>query len=955
MSLHHVQLHLVDSIDQVWALKTWMSERRPFIAVDTETQGLQWWRHEPRLLQVGDPDWGWAIPWKLWGGAILEILREFRGDLIMHNAGFDVKMFEHWSGVELPRHRIHDTRVQAHILNPNEPTGLKYLAERYVDAEAARAEKALHREMDRNGWGWDTVPIECRAYWGYACMDVILTSRLHQIQYPRVMAEAPRAYDLEMATVWVLCGMERRGMRLDLDYTRRAKREFDRYVDECGKMVRDRWDVSAGSNRAVLNVLQQELEGVYEFTKLTPGGALSLDKDVMDEVLAASRTDEHPRGHPLAELVYLRRKHQKLASAYLDNFLELEHGGRIHPSFNAMKRQNTKGGGEDASSGYGARTGRMSVSDPSLQNLPRRSNSNPSADTIRNCLTASEGSRLLMCDFDQIEFRLEAHFAEDPALRAAFGEGDFFVNLTRQIFNDPTIEKKDPRRQTTKNAGYACVPLSTCILTRRGWLNHDEVRVGDETLGFNAGVLQWSRVTAVHHPGVGELIRLSSGNRSFVVTPEHRWMTQKYIPHRGYGAYEIVESSCLPRGPWSIVLSAESTVGGELSVTEHEARVLGWVLSDGTIQRGKYTGAKAQAGGRKVFCRVGISQCKPHRVREIDELLSEIPHRRYVARRRSTSGYESVGWSLNPDWSRSVLARAEIIDKNTFDPWQLALRLSPKARRAMFASLHAGDGGSESGYPSIGEAAGSRVIELIEALGFLLGYYVKRSIREPTGDGWTRHSFEIAYMQKPIITGQRLQLEQVGSDEVWCVSTELGTWVMRQSDGSVVLTGNSIYGAGVPKFAQTAGISLDEAQSFMNRFNQLYPGMNALANRIATVARERYAAEEVAYVRSPLTGRRYPADRLDKAYALVNYLIQGVAAEVLKMKNLELVRAGLGEYLVLNVHDEIILDVPEQEFESVGRVVLSAMNDDRMFSVPLTASLEWGERWGGKNPVVLTG
>lgn len=611
MSLRHVQLRLVDSIDEVWALKQWMSERRPFIAVDTETEGLSWWRHSPRLLQVGDPDAAWAIPWRLWGGAILEVIREFDGDLIMHNAGFDVKMFEHWSGVELPRHRIHDTRVQAHILNPNEPTGLKYLAERYVDAEAAQAEKALHGLMRLNGWGWDTVPIECDAYWGYACMDVILTSRLHQVLHPRVLTEAPRAYDLEMATAWVLVGMERRGMRVDLDYTRRARDAFQDYIDRCAALVQEGWGVRAGSNREVLNVLQRELEGRYEFTKLTPGGALSLDKEVMDDVL--QRT-----GHRLAELVYVRRKHQKLASAYLENFLELEHRGRIHPSFNAMKRQNTKGGGEDASSGYGARTGRMSVSEPSLQNLPRRSNSNPSADTIRNCLTASDGCRLLMCDFDQIEFRLEAHFAEDPALRAAFGEGDFFVNLTRQIFNDPTVERGDPRRQTTKNAGYA-----------------------------------------------------------------------------------------------------------------------------------------------------------------------------------------------------------------------------------------------------------------------------------------------------------------------------------------------KIYGAGIPKFAQTAGIGVEAAAAFMQRLDQLYPGMNRFSQRIQEVARERHESERVAYVRSPLTGRRYPADKLDKAYALTNYLIQGVAAEVLKMKNLELVRAGLGEYLVLNVHDEIILDVPEAEFQDVGRTVLSVMNDDHLFSVPLTASLEWGERWGGKNPVEL--
>lgn len=183
-------LNLVDSIDEAMNLKRWMSERRPFIAVDTETEGLRWWRQKPRLLQVGDPDTAWAIPWDLWGGAILEVLAGFEGDLVMHNAGFDVKMFENWSGVDLPKHRIHDTRVQAHILNPNRATGLKPLAAHHVDPQAVGAERALHEKMRRQGWGWDTVPVDCLEYWGYGALDCILTSRLHEQLYPQEIGRA---------------------------------------------------------------------------------------------------------------------------------------------------------------------------------------------------------------------------------------------------------------------------------------------------------------------------------------------------------------------------------------------------------------------------------------------------------------------------------------------------------------------------------------------------------------------------------------------------------------------------------------------------------------------------------------------------------------------------------------------------------------------------------------------
>lgn len=600
-ALADVQITLVTSIDDVIKLKEWMSYRHPFLAVDTETEGLKWWRDRPRLLQVGDERTAWVIPWNLWGGAILEVVRDFEGDLVMHNAKFDVHMFEHWSGVRLPRHRIHDTRVQAHILDPSRSTGLKYLAAQLVDKKAATSERILHEGMAANRWDWATVPVDYEPYWVYAGVDVVLTSRLHRMLCPKVMEEAPEAYALEMATTWVLMDMERKGVAVDVPYAQEKLDVFQRYVNDCERWCLDNYGVKPGSNAKVIERLR-ELTG-YEFTVRTRGGALALDKEVLEDVTDAT-------GHPLAQTVLMRRKMQKLASTYLQNFIDLSVNGRIHPSFNGAPQQRE----ESKRQGYGARTGRMSVSDPSLQNLPRRNNAYPAAVAVRNCITASTADHwLLMCDFDQVEFRLLAHLARDPALIAAFGEGDFFVNIARQLFDDPTIEKDDPRRQPTKNAGYA-----------------------------------------------------------------------------------------------------------------------------------------------------------------------------------------------------------------------------------------------------------------------------------------------------------------------------------------------KIYGAGIPKFAKTAGIPTHVAQQIMQRLDQLYPGMRQLSAQVDGVARQRFETEGRAYVRSPLTRRPYPCDGLDKTYALVNYLIQGTAAEVLKMKDLELVKAGVGDMLVLNVHDEVILDVRNDDLPEVSRLVGDVMNDHRMFTVPLTASIDTTWRWGEK-------
>jgi DNA polymerase-1 len=446
--LDHVQVHLVESIDDAAELKRWMSERRPYVAVDTETEGLRWWEHRPRLLQVGDRDEAWVLPWDLWGGAILEVLRDFDGDLVMHNATFDVHMFEHWSGVTLPRARIQDTRPLAHILDPNRSTALKPLAAELVDRKAVYSERILREAMDANGWTWATVPLDFQPYWLYAGLDTVLTSRVYDQLRPLVDAEAPAAYELEMAACWTFMAMERKGMEVDREFTRDRLGRMRDFVDRTGAWVREHFGVKAGSNSEVVRVLH-EATG-YEFTERTPKGKARLDREVLADVVART-------GHPLAQAVFDRRRIQRLCTTYLDKFLEYsEYDGRVHCSYNALKLDTADG--EWVAQGYGARTGRVSISNPPLQQLPKRDSNHPAAHAVRQCLTATGGGethKLVLSDFDQVEARLFGSFSRDPGLRAAFESGDFFTNLARPIYHDDGIDKSDPRRFRTKTATYA--------------------------------------------------------------------------------------------------------------------------------------------------------------------------------------------------------------------------------------------------------------------------------------------------------------------------------------------------------------------------------------------------------------------------------------------------------------------------------------------------------------------
>jgi DNA polymerase-1 len=183
-----------------------------------------------------------------------------------------------------------------------------------------------------------------------------------------------------------------------------------------------------------------------------------------------------------------------------------------------------------------------------------------------------------------------------------------------------------------------------------------------------------------------------------------------------------------------------------------------------------------------------------------------------------------------------------------------------------------------------------------------------------------------------------------------------GDAMLTKNDPRRQMTKNAgyskIYGAGVEKFALTARVAIEQARPFLERFDALYPGAKRVQDIIGRTAEHRQRTEGDAYVRSPLTNRKHVADPR-RMYALVNYLVQGTAAEVLKMKGVELDNAGLGDYLVLPVHDEYVADVPQTVVRDAYGTLMEIMNDDSLFTVPITASVSTGKRWGSKEDYVI--
>jgi len=160
------------------------------------------------------------------------------------------------------------------------------------------------------------------------------------------------------------------------------------------------------------------------------------------------------------------------------------------------------------------------------------------------------------------------------------------------------------------------------------------------------------------------------------------------------------------------------------------------------------------------------------------------------------------------------------------------------------------------------------------------------------------------------------------------------------------------YGAGAEKFAWTADIRTSEGQldvaaaaAFLAKLDQQYPGIRRLQNQTEAQSRRNAADSGIAYVRSPMTQRKHTAD-LGKEYALLNYLIQGTAGEILKYKMLEADAAGLGDYMILPVHDEIDFDVPNEDVDDAIHTIKEVMNDKDLLSVPITSTVSVGDKWG---------
>ncbi|MGH7681066.1 MAG: DNA polymerase I [Candidatus Eiseniibacteriota bacterium] len=375
------------------------------VAFDTETTGLNPMRSELVGISVGlAPGRAFYLPLGHQAGpnldpaAVRDALRPFfaspRAQRAAQNGKFDWHVLERF-GIPV-RDVTFDTMVAAYLVDPDQPKNLDALAATRLQWKKIPTESLIG--TGRNQVTMAAISVEKVAE--YCCEDADAVLRLVPILSREMEDIGVSALfrDVEMPLVGVLARMERTGMAIDVPALEAMSVDLGRQLARLEEEIQEAAGVPFN-----VNSTRQVAEVLFERLKLPKGKrtreGYSTDVEVL-ETLAAL--------HPLPKLLLAHRQAQKLKASYVDSIPRLVNPdtGRVHATFHQTV----------------ASTGRLSASDPSLQNIPIRTEE---GRAIRRAFVAA-GPRGLLASFDysQVELRLLAHLSHDPVLTEAFRAGE---------------------------------------------------------------------------------------------------------------------------------------------------------------------------------------------------------------------------------------------------------------------------------------------------------------------------------------------------------------------------------------------------------------------------------------------------------------------------------------------------------------------------------------------------
>lgn len=425
--------------------------RFPLVAPDCETTGLHWYRDKMFGIALA----GYDPEEQIMMSGYIDIrdhphaIKHLRKELprckriLNHNVKFD-SLFLLNEGIVLPDDRIECTSVRAALINEHEHSfGLDALGKKYA---GMGKETGVYEKLAKMFGGLATANVQMpnlhRAPASlaaeYAIADPEIACLLWLWQEGEIARQdLHKVWGLEKALTPVLIGMERQGVRVDVKRTRASQKVLDAKIADAQKKldgIAGR-SVNANSPKQMRELLEpvERAGGWYVGDVLlttTETGQPSLDADALRTL-----TD---RGHPAAEAALSIRKLTKAKSFLKDHILGHELDGYVFPNYNQTRGDNELGTG----------TGRFSINDPALQQIPARDIE--SASIVRSCFIPEDGHDWVCGDWEQFEFRWFAHYTKDPSILEAY-RNDPSTDF-HQIVSDLTGVPRKPRFAGDANA-----------------------------------------------------------------------------------------------------------------------------------------------------------------------------------------------------------------------------------------------------------------------------------------------------------------------------------------------------------------------------------------------------------------------------------------------------------------------------------------------------------------------
>lgn len=377
-------------------------------------------------------------------------------------------------------------------------------------------------------------------------------------------------------------------------------------------------------------------------------------------------------------------------------------------------------------------------------------------------------------------------------------KGEFGVILFTGI-GDAAPNNVAPMLQNCLIRMAECVPLRAKILTKRGWRECDELYIGESVLAYDleSDVCRWTPLQDVNvFPETRTCVAIG---RSFYTecTPNHTWATANQNCKRRLVRFSDLTSNA------KITIAAYTTEGGALSASPRDAAILGWLVTDGCIR--DYTVAG------KSYTRYSIYQSKSPQVEILKSLLcndaSVFESGEYDRTFPGGKTYrckKSYRFDLKAEFARGVMQRTQFSGyKNLAD---VVLNLSAEARKSMLEAMLLADGCKKPGRDSWTFAKKSHegVMQAFEILATLEGYALGKPQTIKSCDMPAR-----TIRANRHISAAHLEYGNSIVQEVWCPTTEYGTWVMNL-DGYITITGNTRCKARALRDAVNVGVTAFE-------------------------------------------------------------------------------------------------------------------------------------------------